>query len=63
MRVPVIGSRLLYEREDEEIYAVNGVAKGNKRFADVREILRDHTSVAGSKVDIGPILDRGLKLC
>ena len=48
---------------NEKIYAVNGVAKGEKRYADVREILRDHPSVAGSKVDIGPILDRGLKLC
>ena len=48
---------------NEKIYAVNEVAKGQKRYADVREILRAHPSVAGSKIDIGPILDRGLKLC
>lgn len=48
---------------NEKIYAVNGVAKGQKRYADVREILRDDLSAAESKADIGPILDRGLKLC
>ena len=48
---------------NEKMYAVNGVAKGQNRYADAREILRDHPSVAGSKIDIGPILDRGLKLC
>ena len=48
---------------NEKIYAVNGVAKGQKRYADVREILRDHPFVAGSQVDIGPILERGRNLC
>jgi len=33
---------------NEKIYAVNEVAKGQKRYADVREILRAHPSVAGS---------------
>lgn len=47
----------------EKIYAVDDVAKRMKRYADVREILRDQPSVAGSKGDIAPILQRGRKLC
>ena len=60
---------VFFTSQSQKIYAIDEVAKGMemakgmKRYADVREILRDHPSVAGSKVDIGPILDRGRKLC
>ena len=60
---------VFFTSQSQKIYAIDEVAKGmevakgTKRYADVREILRDHPSVAGSKVDIGSSLDRGRKLC
>jgi hypothetical protein len=54
---------VFFTSESNKIYAVDEVARGMKLYADVREILRDHPSVAGSKMDIGPVLERGRKLC
>jgi hypothetical protein len=49
-----------------ETYALNGIARGRmaaKGWRDVEEIWRDNPSIAGLKVDIGPLLDRGLAFC
>jgi hypothetical protein len=49
------------------IYALNGTAKGaakkNGWEDDLRPIWRDDPAVAGLKVNLSPILDRGLALC
>src|SRR6266511_3593490 len=48
------------------VYAVNGLARTNraqKGYRDVAEIWRRHPTVPGAKVNIGPIIDRGLALC
>lgn len=45
------------------IYALNGAAKELSYAVDVAPIWADNPSVAGLKKDIGPLIDRGLKLC
>lgn len=61
---------------NEKVYAVNGLAKSNRRNADIREIWKDDTESQHAqymlkqgrpdlvpKISISPIIDRGLKLC
>lgn len=43
-------------------YALNGIAKGQHRFEDV-EVIWAKDPETGAKKNIGPIIDRGLKLC
>jgi hypothetical protein len=44
-------------------YAVNGIAMQTDRYADIKAIWRDDPSVQGLKIDISPVLNRGLELC
>jgi len=49
-------------------YAVNGVAmsqkvNGQKAYADVIEIQANDPKIPGVKKSVGPLIDRGLKLC
>jgi hypothetical protein len=44
-------------------YWVNGIAKAAQRYADLDEIWRDNPDIPGTKVNIGPLIDRGLALC
>jgi hypothetical protein len=44
-------------------YALNGVAKGTKKYRPIDDIWAENPSLAGTKKDIGPIIERGLKLC
>jgi hypothetical protein len=47
-------------------YAVNDVAQQRKReknYYDIYEITRSDPNAGGSKVDINPIIERGLALC
>ena len=46
-----------------KIYAVNGLARGTKKYPPVDEIWADNPAGPGPKKDIGPIIERGLKLC
>ncbi|MDQ3802462.1 MAG: YebY family protein [Acidobacteriota bacterium] len=48
---------------DGRTYAVNGIARGTKKYREVEEIWLDNPSIPGAKRDIGPIIERGLKLC
>jgi hypothetical protein len=48
---------------DREMYALNGTAKSADLWPDFDIIWRDHPSIPGLKVDIGPMIDRGLSLC
>lgn len=50
-------------RAHGRVYAVNGMASGDRRFAEIRLIWRDDPKIRGLKINIGPIIDRGLTLC
>jgi hypothetical protein len=43
-------------------YAVNGTAKG-QGYADIDPVWADDPELAGLKISIGPLIDRGLSLC
>lgn len=46
------------------IYAVNGTALGRyPNMPKIRAIWRKDPSIPGARIDISPIIDRGLKLC
>lgn len=47
-------------------YALNGTARNlakEKGWADIDEIWRDDPAGHGIKVNVGPIIDKGLSLC
>ena len=44
-------------------YAVNGLARGTKKYPSVDEIWADNPAGPGPKKDIGPLIERGLQLC
>ncbi|GBG39628.1 hypothetical protein NJB14197_38740 [Mycobacterium montefiorense] len=44
-------------------YWVNGTAKAAHTYADLVTIWRDNPDIPGTKIDIGPLLDRGSALC
>lgn len=59
-----------------KVYAVNGLAMSNSRNAEIREIWKDDTESQHAqymikqgrsdlvpKISLGPIIDRGTKLC
>lgn len=43
-------------------YAVNGFAS-SRGYADIGPIWRNNASIPGTKINIGSVLDSGLKLC
>ncbi|WP_420714692.1 DUF2511 domain-containing protein [Mycobacterium sp. Aquia_213] len=45
------------------IYRVNGTAKAAHKYAHLDQIWRDNPDIPGTKINIGPLLDRGLALC
>lgn len=46
-----------------EMYALNGTAKSAKLWPPFDPIWLDNPNIAGVKVNIGPMIDRGLALC
>jgi hypothetical protein len=44
-------------------YAVNGTAKGAKKYRPVEEVWAENPSLPGTKKNLSSIIDRGLKLC
>lgn len=48
---------------DGTTYAVNGTASGLDKGADVKAIWKKDPTLPGARINIGPIIDRGLKLC
>ena len=44
-------------------YAVNGMATGRKDAPDIDVIWKANPALEGTKINIGPIIDEGLKLC
>lgn len=48
---------------DGVTYALNGTAKSQKKGQDIQPIWAPNPDIAGSKKDIGVLIDEGLKLC
>ncbi|MDQ3373192.1 MAG: YebY family protein [Acidobacteriota bacterium] len=44
-------------------YAVNGTAKGTKKYLPIDDIWAADPSITGAKKNISPFIERGLKLC
>lgn len=47
----------------DNIYAVNGTAKTHSQYPDLDPIWAANPEIAGSKISITPVIDRGLSLC
>jgi hypothetical protein len=43
-------------------YGVNGIAMGHKQYADITAIWAPHPTIKGARKNIGPVIDRGLRL-
>ncbi|MFV8176751.1 DUF2511 domain-containing protein [Mycolicibacterium peregrinum] len=48
---------------DGEMYALNGTAKSTNLWPPFDPIWIDNPNIAGLKVDIGPMINRGIALC
>jgi hypothetical protein len=47
-------------------YGLNGTARNLEKqrgYADIREIWKDDPVDSGAKINIGPIIEKGLSLC
>ena len=54
-------SRVIF-RSKGNAYAVNGMA-GSAGYANIRPIWRNNPDIPGTKINIGPLIRRGLTLC
>ena len=50
-------------RTNRGLFAVNGTARGRKKWHDIREITKPDPHNAGLLMDVQPIIDRGLRVC
>lgn len=57
------GAGEVYFEATGQTYAVNGTAMGMSDLPDIDAIWADDPETPGLKINIGPIIDRGLKLC
>jgi len=48
---------------DGKSYALNGTAKRDRSLRDIEEIWLPDPSIPGTKINIGPIIERGKGLC
>ncbi len=53
----------VYFKANGQEYAINGAAKQIGAFRPTEEIWRDNPEIPGTKINIGPIISRGLELC
>jgi hypothetical protein len=53
---------VVFEGDDGGLYAVNGTAKANGT-PGIEPIWADDPDLPGVKINIGPLIDRGLELC
>lgn len=44
-------------------YAVNGIAKGTKKYQPLEKIWADNAAIPGAKKNLGDIIEKGLALC
>jgi hypothetical protein len=52
-----------FTADDGTTYAVNGTARGLDQWPDIDRIWADNPDVKGLKIDISPLIQRGLRLC
>jgi hypothetical protein len=57
------GAGEVYFTADGTTYSVNGLAMGNSDLPDIDVIWADDPEISGLKINISPIIDRGLELC
>ena len=57
------GAGEVYFEAEGTTYAVNGLALGRDRAPEIDRIWAPDPDFKGLKIDIGPIIDRGLDLC
>ena len=57
------GAGEVYFEADGTTYAVNGTARGASDAPEIDQIWADDPEIKGLKINIGPIIDRGLELC
>lgn len=50
-------------RSGGRVYALNGKARSNPEYEDLRSVWRDNPSLPGTKVPPSALIDRGLRLC
>lgn len=50
-------------RTNRGLFAVNGTARGQHKWHDIREITKPDPKNAGLLMDVQPIIDRGLRVC
>ena len=50
-------------RTNRGLFAVNGTARGRKKWHDIREITKPDPANPALLMDVQPIVDRGLKVC
>ena len=50
-------------RTNHGLFAVNGTARGQNRWHDIREITKPDPNNAGLLMNVQPIVDRGLIVC
>lgn len=50
-------------RTNRGLFAVNGTARGQRKWHDIREITKPDPHNAGLLMDVQPIVDRGLIVC
>ncbi len=54
---------VIFRAPDGTRYAVNGTAQTRTTLPDFDSIWKANSDVKGLKMDIGPVIDRGLELC
>ncbi len=57
------GAGEVYFEAQGTTYAVNGLALGRDRAPEIDRIWAPDPELKGLKIDIGPIIDKGLDLC
>ena len=55
--------RVPFPSTNAGVYGVNGLARTRLKLPGITKIWRKNPNIPGARIDISPILDRGLKLC
>lgn len=59
---PAAAGAVFFETKGRQ-YPVNGIARGRSNGIEIDEIWADDPDIPGAKLNIGVLIDRGLKLC
>lgn len=54
---------VVFTAEDGTRYSVNGLAKQTGKYEDIMSIWAEDPNLAGLKINMSPLLERGLALC